>query len=235
MKYFVVLTLLFLISCGNPNKGVETNAKLSDLKFELDSVKIGNKIFSIDSISRIDFEKLDATKFDRDEERNLLKDSAGVKRIGDSLFFKISNGRTATLVNTKGENYGSYLYLGKLNDIGQYLIQGSFDEWSSNYLISEVTGDTTEMCGLPVVSPDRKLLISGNADLIAGFSINGFDLFEIENKSLRKAGRRELSDWGPEEIKWVNENEILAKIRIRLTGETKGALEETKFIELKLK
>ncbi|HWY35057.1 MAG TPA: hypothetical protein VNX68_10450, partial [Nitrosopumilaceae archaeon] len=60
-------------------------------------------------------------------------------------------------------------------------------------------------------SPDKNYFISGNADLVAGFVFNGFDLYEIKNKKIHLIGRRELSNWGPEKIAWINNSSLLVQ------------------------
>jgi hypothetical protein len=157
-----------------------------------------------------------------------------VKRKGDTLFFNLKNGKKATFVNTKGETLSNYFYLGRVKELNQYLVKGAFDEWSTNYLVNDLTGDTTEICGAPEISPDNKFVMAVNADLVAGFNFNGFDLLKIEKGSLKKIGRRELSAWGPSSVKWISDKEAFVEIRIPEKDTLNGTLDRAAFIKLRM-
>jgi hypothetical protein len=240
MKFHLLSILAIIIAaCSGPKKeSVADTVRISSIekeKFSLpDTIRIGEVVFHLASISEADFKKAKSVHYDSTEQNNLAKDTELVERKGDSLIFKLSNGLSATLVNVKGEGFSAYRYAGRIKSINHYFILGSYDEWSSNYLINEATGDSTEICGLPEISTDNKYLLSGNDDLIAGFSFNGFDLFKNENNSLKRIGKREISGWGPRTIKWINSKEAFVEIRVFETDQSKNRIDYPEYIKLSI-
>lgn len=202
---------------------------------ETDTFYLGDKLVQVEKATKAEFDKLDSIVFDTSEVQNLLADSSSVKRKGDTLFFSISNNRKVTLVNNYADDddtYVSYSYLGFMKDIDQFLVFGVYYEWYNYLLIDKQTGDTTITCGDPVVSPNKKYFICGNADLEARFTFNGFELYENTHKP-KLVNSRELGKWGPEMIKWLDNETMLARCSISDTAAKN--LIRTDYFKLKIK
>lgn len=209
-RNLISVLFIFVLSCEPKVKHAEK--PVNQHVVVADTFMIADKVFRLkEGLTKSDFDELVSFAFDTSEVRNLLKDSALVKRSGDTLTFKIANGKKVTLAdnkNTDGDEYADYDYMGYLTDIKHFVVFGAFYEWYNYLLISEKTGDTILLRGEPVLSPDKKLLVSGNLDLVAGFTENGFELYSVENATLKLIGKKELSSWGPQELKWKNNTEL---------------------------
>ncbi|HXB39586.1 MAG TPA: hypothetical protein VNZ49_03535 [Bacteroidia bacterium] len=239
-SFFCLLLIASLSCCTNAEKPKETSdvsLKKDSLVSELDTFYIGQKLFTVFPASKEDFDKIpEPVRCDTSEKNNLFKDSAFVTRLGGTLILNCKDKETIVFKNNPKEGYeeyADYTYLGKIPDINQYLILGSFHESFSYLLVNPLSGDTTFICGEPVFSPDKKYFICGNTDLIAAFVINGFDLYEINGKKIKLVGRRELSKWGPEKIKWIDNSSLLIERSVLDT--TKQEMTRTDYIKLILK
>jgi hypothetical protein len=243
MKISFFFTLTFataLSSCTNtekPNGTSEVIPVKDSLVSELDTFYIGKNLFTVTSATKEDFDKIpEPLRCDTSEKNNLFKDSAFVIRLGGTLILNCKDKETIVFKNNPKEGYeeyADYTYLGKVPEINQYLILGSFHESFSYLLVNPLSGDTTFICGEPVFSPDKKYFICGNTDLIAAFVVNGFDLYEINDKKIKLVGRRELNKWGPEKIKWVDNSSLLVERSVLDT--TKQEMTRTDYIKLILK
>lgn len=233
-KYFIPLIAIFLFSCNSVEK--ETTGK--PLLSEIDTFKLGNKIFFIDSSSKTEFNALPAEKLadpESSESIMLAKDSPLVNRRDDTLFFSLTNGGFAKLPDYKADSdsFVSYKYLGRMHAIDQFVCLASFYEGYSYILVNGSTGDTTFICGTPSLSPDHKTLIAGNVDLEAAFSYNGFEMFSIQGNKLKQIGARMLNKWGPNKVKWKTNNELLVE-RIS-PGSASQETEKTDYIMITIK
>lgn len=212
----IVLIVSVLVSVNACKQHAQPAAKAEENvnKYGLpDTIHIGKHVLQLDTSSEAAFLKLGELVFDTSEQMNLTRDSQWVKRNGDTLFFVTASGvATLTNVNADDDSYSQYSYYGKIPGTDQYLTLGLFYEWYNYFLISSKTGDTTILWGAPEVSPDKKLLITANADLEAGFTNNGLQLFGLEDGNIVSAGEKLIDEWGPEEIRWVNNNQAIAKM-----------------------
>ncbi len=211
---FTVLIGLIIIGCSEPASKNSSKVLLS----ELDTFYIGNKLVNVEKVSKSDFDKLAAAVFvlesDSLEKIHLRADSSFVKRNGDTLFLKISNGRINKFINTHDssnksepdESYEHFLYLGFRDDIGQCIVNFSGYEEYGYYLIDKKTGDETLMSTEPIVSPDKKCFINSYSTE----NFNGLELYKNTHKP-ELVGTRELTQWQPLEIKWFNNSSLLVK------------------------
>jgi hypothetical protein len=217
-KTLFLLPVAILLSCTNSEKSKETIGAISvkdSLRSEIDTFNIGTKFFSVQQISQTDFDKVPRPIMpDTSENKLLQKDSAFVTRLGTVLILTVGNNETISFKdNTKeeSEEFCKYTYSGFLPDINQYIIFGTYIESYNYLLIDKTTGDTSYVCGYPVLSPDKKYFICGNTDLIAGFVFNGFDMYEVKDKKIKLVGQRYLNNWGPENIKWQDDSTLFAQ------------------------
>jgi len=234
----VLITLLF-IGCQNDkkieNQEVTTTPEKA-LISELDTFYLGSKLVHVEKIKKSDFEAVAATTvIDTSETKNLLKDNALVKRVGDSLIIK-TNAKDLVLLDDDNDeddadSFASYSYHGFLENANQFLVLGTYYEAYDYLLIDRQTGDITHLWGLPVVSPNGKHIIAGNTDLVAAFTPNGIQLFENAPKP-KLIAERELQTWGPEEIKWMDNKTLLVKASV--SDPNSENLERPEYFKMKL-
>lgn len=213
-RIFALIIFASLLACKGSDKSAHTNDSSSDsLVSEKDTFLISHYRFYIQPASAAEYNNTYIRAFEGPEEEHLKQDAVKVRRQGHKLFFKCENGKEAVLENrlTDGEDHVEYTYLGQLSDKSYYVISANFYEWYNYFLINEVNGDTTWLRGLPILSPNGKMILSGNADLIAGFTDNGYELYRITNDGLMLLGTRELLTWGPEATYWKNDSELMVR------------------------
>jgi hypothetical protein len=236
--FFVALILFF--SCQSSNKKVEILTLDKDtlngrpLLSEFDTFYLGERLVKVQKIEEFDFNgiKSGGLKSDTSEIKNLKRDSVFVKRRGDTLIFETLE-KQVVLVNVNDEeneaDFGSYSYLGINNALDQFVVFGSYYEGSDHILIDKKTGDKTNIPGIPIASPDKKLFISGNVDLQAGFDFNGINLYSNSHPPTLIESKP-LTTWGPQEIRWKEDSIILVKARVSDT--TTDNLERIDYFKL---
>ena len=225
--------VFILFSCSHSGSEKNTGKKDS-LRSEIDTFYVGKKLFTVEPSSKEEFDKLPETLVDTAESHNLLKDSGHVKRTGDSLVFTLNGSGRVVLKNeiTDDDSYVRYTYCGSIPEIGKWLVYGAYYEWYNYLLIDQSTGDTTEVIGEPLVSPDRKHFVCANSDLFAGFTYNGIELFENEQGRTKLIGSREIGAWGPDRIRWLDNSTMLVEqSRIDTTAQN---MEAIRYIRLKM-
>lgn len=220
---FSLLSCLLLSNCGkdkpadvDPTETVYENPLVS----ERDTFYIGGKLVHVDKIKKSEFDALKPTVIATDtiEDQHLLKDSAMVRRAGDTLYFKTA-AKEVTLVNDNddsGDAYAQYLYCCYIKSIDQFLVAGNYYESYDYILIDRQTGASTKLMGEPNISPDGKYMVAGNTDLVAQFTDNGLQLFK-NTPTPKLVAQKILQTWGPEEMKWRDNKTIFVKANV--TGE----------------
>lgn len=239
MKYsacFIAVVCLFLFNCHSDRKSpsVPGVTKEKQLFSELDTFNLGKIPVTVTSIEKAVFDALPSVNFDISEEKLLITDSVYVKRLGDTLVVKTLS-KTLKLVNNDNEHEAdknaNYTYYGYLKNVNKFVVFGTYWEEYDYLLIDNITGDIVHVCGLPVVSPDGRRIVSGNVDLIATFTYNGIELLDSDNITKPMAAR-ELNTWGPEVIKWKDNQTLFVKAQI--ADETATNLVRVKYLSLKL-
>ncbi|MDT8412239.1 MAG: hypothetical protein RQ875_07255 [Vicingaceae bacterium] len=199
----------------DPIIGIDTvvTDEVKNQESDLITFNLGEITAKVKLIEKSEFEKIFIPKPSEDEAKNLYKDSLKVTRIQDTLIFKLNNGENAYLINDDSDDdskYGQYHYLGTIDNLNHFIVYGAFYEWHNYLLIDMESGDTNYLAGFPILSPDKKTIISGNCDLVAGFTFNGLELYSNTNP-INKISSIELMEWGPEEIKWIDNSILLIK------------------------
>lgn len=253
MKFNYIVSLLFVLfifSCTD--KKEETNSAAAadsatqemieqDSRFEsVDSsvFRIGNYTFEITPSTESEFDgvKPAIQTIDTSEAKRINPYSSFVTRNGDSLLFKKPDNEYAYLINntnTDSEDFASYDFIQYMPEIGSWLVMGSYYEAYGYILVNKTTGDMTQLFGVPVVSPDKKYMLTFNQDLQAGFTFNGFQFFEIKDKPVL-IGTHELYNWGPDNVVWKDSNTLLVQQAFSRLDE--GAEEiKTAYVEIHIK
>lgn len=217
----IALCALYLFSCQQPSPGAEEGTKDSAVTVTdpanvvIDTVTIGNQLYEITAASAEEFGQVPELIPDSSEAVNILRDSARVRRAGnDSLVLTLADGRQKIMVdnNEDGEEYTQYAYLAYLPAIQHWVVFNAGYEWHSYELIDARNGEMTRTIGFPQLSPDKKHFICSNADLMAAFTLNGFQLFQLtpELKPVLLQ-EQQLVNWGPVTIKWKDAKSLVAK------------------------
>jgi len=211
---FAGTLLLFVFGCQETPKTKTIGTS--------DSLVIGDKIYEMEPISEKAYLAGYSSIEDTSEKRNMKLDGDMVHRKGDTLFLKKTDGTYVQLINNYAEyddSFATYSYRYYLDDLGYFVVYAGFWEWYNYLIINQTTGKITCACGPPVISPDLKSIMTCNEDLLAGFTFNGFELYTVEKDSLRFIASKELEGWGPANMKWIKNNEILVEQNVFDTTE----------------
>jgi len=143
---------------------------------------------------------------------NLLHFSENAYDDGKALHLKLKNG-TYTKIKYIFEKYGDaslfeYPYFwGYRKDLGFYLVNIKTMEEDSVLLIDDVTGKKlAQASSYPIISPDKKYLISFQSD---AFDLNGIEIFEIYPHEIKSVYKKHLLDF--EFDSWKENNSFLIK------------------------
>ncbi len=216
MRIAIAFCALYLVSCQQSSKteeGAKDSTVTDSAAVVIDTVTIGNQLYNITSSTAAEFRQVPEFPADTSEAVNILKDSMRVRRAGDSLVLTLANGRQKVMVNNNNDNeeYTQYTYQAYLPAIEHWVVFNAGYEWHSYELIDSRNGEMTRTIGFPELSPDKKYFICSNTDLMAAFTLNGFQLFQLTpglNPVLLQ--ERELVNWGPATIKWKDATTLVA-------------------------
>lgn len=214
----LLLTTFFLFSCQSDKKEQhlpEATIPETVLRSELDTFNLGDMRVRVEKITKTDFYSLPANPvIDTSEAGNIAADSDYVRRIGDSLIITTKTKEVALVNDGNDEedvdDYVVFSYAGYLKPLNQFMTSAYYYESYDYVLADNLTGDLTHLWGTPVPSPDGKRFATANSDLQAGFTYNGIQLYTNAHPPVLIA-QRELQEWGPEEIRWKDNNTLFVK------------------------
>lgn len=253
-SFFALLIIGTMLSCKNENPET-TNATVVKDSIQTtdtgqnstqaeDSVifHIGSHEFEVSASSEGEFDAV-ADPFnikDTSETVRIKKAGPAVSQKGDSLIFTCANSKAAYLISNHVEddpdNYSAYTFIQDMPKINQWLIMASYYESYGYIFIDKTSGDSTMLYGMPVVSPDNKFILTFNQDLEAGFTYNGFQLFEMNGSKLLAVGTKELISWGPDNVKWKNSNTLLVQQSLIKPDSSNGGQQlVTEYVQIKMK
>ena len=198
-------------------------------QFECNKVKY--QIFSTDSISFDDDKdnrykkltdslkklnpKLNREQYIKEFEKAIYKkDSIKVYRTKDTVKIQLDNGKVKTIYA-----YDPY----KKNDLDRYvsdyfpdenliLIGAAIEEAGHYYLIDKKTGEQQMLIGKPIFSPNRKLILSFSGNIDTGLSINGIQLIQFNNNTLKELCYYEFGSIEPRSVKWIDDNTLILEL-----------------------
>ncbi|WP_295129018.1 hypothetical protein [uncultured Chitinophaga sp.] len=244
MKYLIpVAAAVICCACGSPavttnnadttittQQRPDTTVTAATVK---ETIKIGNVVYDITSATEEEFDNAQAWVSDTSEVRTLAATGGLVSRVVDTMFLRAGL-RTVRLINNgddDGDSFCQYDFLGEAPGTGQWVVLGMYYESAAYLLISKETGDTTYTMGTPVLSPDKKYFMCCNADLEAQFTPNGIQLFR-NTKVPELVEEVSLEKWGPEALKWIDQQHIL--IKKTLPYSNSGDYQEQKPVYIRL-
>ena len=140
------------------------------------------------------------------EARQLEAGAPGVRRVGNSLFLKIRDGKEVRLIDDEpGDWTPSYSYYDVVPALDAYVLHAQYYEGDAWLLVSSKNGAQTKISGLPVVSPDKRRFITGSYDLVADYNPNEIVVWKIGGGgSFKKEWKTEPRDWGPTFLEWLS-------------------------------
>ena len=200
--------------------------EITSLSFD-DTLKIGNFLLIFEAAAP--FKETDI--FGDLEYRRRLTDTIGnwheraikieaylAKQFGEyfyttdtTLVLRLADGSTLSFLKWDpnvgdGEAYNFAHYF---EEIDYYLLRVQYWEGNSWMLVNRKNGFKTYTT-LPYISNDNKRIIGINESLQSASSFNGIELYTVLADSLRREFSK-WTDWGPVDVKWINENEFLLK------------------------
>lgn len=162
------------------------------------------------------FEPSTKALFDKTKQAsNLIPDSSKVEKIGMKWFGVLADGTKKHIVTndtTEGfEPYVIYEFMGVLEELKQWVFLLKLYESAEYVLIDMHTGKHVPLYGLPMVSPDKKWIVSSNASLLSDESVNGFSLIQITPKGLVVKDEVALKTKGINRLKWINNTTLVVE------------------------
>lgn len=84
-------------------------------------------------------------------------------------------------------------------------------DWS--YIIVNLRDgkSTGRLVGIPIFSPDRKMLISYHCDIESGELDNGFQLLSFTNGQVKELCESFSDSWGPTAVKWLDNTTLVSQ------------------------
>lgn len=162
----------------------------------------------------------------------LEKNKNYTKRDTTGLFIKMKNGEWKLVTLDPMTDEVDNVFEHYFRDYGFYSVRTQWGEGNGYKLINDSTGETTNLFGRPYFSPNGQYIISVNADIEAGYSENGFQLFKNSNGQLFHIGNYEPSSWGPMTAIWIDNNSIVTE---NVTTEIKDGLSDYLYFFSKIK
>lgn len=132
------------------------------------------------------------------------------KREGDILRISTGSGKILKLENTKTpEESSCFHYLVDfISDIAMVVIFCQYWEGGTFYAIHLTNGKMMEIKGYPNLSPNRKQFVTATIDLMAGYTSNTINIYQISKQGYRLVWSIEPEGWGAKNLKWENDNVI---------------------------
>lgn len=235
--YFLYLSfILLLTNCGSDESNLTEEQDHSDETVEeIDPLKPyvledGAEVYPMSDgksmiVQQVENEGCEGHQFNKviDEDQILASDTT-VERRGDSLIFKMhpnvtGESRQVVLVNSVSEsdNWSEhgfvYEYQGFLESIEYWVVFAMGYENHKTVMIDRYSGKQTEMVGIPCVSPDRRFVLVGNADMEAAFTENHLSLYKWTSEDLELLVKAPLDtmDWAPYEVNWTDDYHFTIK------------------------
>jgi hypothetical protein len=217
-KILYVLLGLLVVSCNqnsaakkNKNQNVNKADTLTSSVIKsqpdkvIDTLIIGNKIYDLVSISESYFNSI------KNQEK-IINPGRSVIISHDSIIIK-SIEKDVVLKNdtTDGDSMVTYNYITTLPEINYVHIKALCWEWTEDIFVNLNNGREYSFWDNPIVSPDNRLILSYCYDLEAQFMPNGLQLSNIVNDSIVTIFNKEISDWGPDDVKWESDTSIIIK------------------------
>lgn len=201
--------------------------------------------FIVEKITEQEFKKIRSEteqyiQQGKEETKYLQEFDSVAERDRDYLIFN-ANGHKLFFTNVAEEQSSqnmiyqepvTYAFEGVIRNIA--IVHAVYIEAMDYTFVDLASLEKHAMIGCPVVSPDGKKIMAVNADLFAGFTTNGIQFFEKNEKGKwMKKWENEISSFGPDQVWWID-NTTLVMQRELMSGD--GEMETTMdYLKLRLK
>jgi hypothetical protein len=202
MKSLGLITLVLIVwSCSINNKSSQV--------VKSDTLMINNSVYQLYSIGFDEFQAVETEKFNENESE-IINDSSVHRLDKLNLRFKLKNGQEITLKSdTTDSNYVTYRFVESLKNIDYWFIRVTYYEGGGFLLIDKQNGEKVEIYGKPYFSKNNNWFVTYSFDIEASYDSNGFQLFQIENGKVKLKWTKDINDWGPSIVKWLNDSSVL--------------------------
>lgn len=133
---------------------------------------------------------LSAKRLKRDgkEMKRIEKFEGTVKREGDTLLLKSKSNTYISLKNSPGcenqDNCSSFIFVDYFRDAGFFLVKAYYWEEVEHIMISESDGKKYNVHELPILSPDKRRLVTVPDDTNTGYIENGIFIWRVEGTEI---------------------------------------------------
>jgi tetratricopeptide (TPR) repeat protein len=138
--------------------------------------------------------------------------SPTVNRAGSSLRLQLRGGRSVSLrdFQKRGDEASvvKYSFRDYLRDLGYFLIHRQFYEGVDYLMIQDRTGRRYEMQDLPVISPDKRRLVTASNGIGGGYGANAIEVWRLAGRSMIREQTITPEDWGPSDAEWIDNQTI---------------------------
>lgn len=212
--FVAALCLPLLASCGDSARNETASTGT------IDTIQHHGNTLNLEIISEDDF-KSSADLSIRptahtEEEVNLQRDSVFIQRYDSVYIIKLLNGTPLHVISYPNnsediEKFCKYAYIGRLTGSELLVFEAWYYESHDFIVVNRNTGEMTHTWGMPQLSANKTYLASCNLDMEAGFTPNGIQIFKNTDQGLQLLFSKELDAWGPDEVKWINDNILYLK------------------------
>jgi len=148
-------------------------------------------------------------------EEHQLKNSEHARRVirrGGELRLKLNNGRWQTLKDYQKANEDDsviqYNFREYLPELGYFLVHRQFYEGRDYLMIHDASGRRFPLQDVPVVSPDRRRLITTSNGIMGGYDPNAIQIWRATPRGLVLEQTIKPQGWGPSGAKWIDNQKI---------------------------
>lgn len=129
-------------------------------------------------------------------------------RMRTSLRLQLRNGRSVVLKDfqKRGDEASvvKYSFRGYVRDIGYFLIHRQFYEGEDYLIIQDTTGRRYELQGVPVISPDKRRLVTASNGINGGYNANAIQIWRLSRQGMVLEQTIMPNDWGPSNAEWID-------------------------------
>ena len=223
MHSILFLFLILIFSCHINND--KNNIKIEDIKNELgskvlhvlgthntDTIKLNKYILFISDINKNTYDKNKP-----EEDKSLVPNDISIKNKGilklpllNNKFIQLRD----TLSDSDNDDQAKYEYIGVIKSIDFYLVKAIFYETGEYILINHRNGNKISLWGYPILSSNKENIVSFSSSIDYDVMPNGLQMFDIKNNELKLEWQYETDKWAIEELYWIDNKFIYAKIFI---------------------
>lgn len=147
------------------------------------------------------------------EAQRIEKFEDNVKREGDTLLLKSDSGSDISLKDSPGcerpDSCVRYSFVEYFKEVRFFLVRGYYFEETKHIMISESDGRKYSVHDLPVLSPDKRRIVTAPDRTNTGYNENGLFIWRIEGTELIPEFSYDLTEnAGYKIVRWKN-NEFI--------------------------